>query len=193
MSARTMCQSLLLSVAIVGMFSPAHALSEQELAAKLESAGYSQIRDIRTTAEGTVVKAMKDGREVSLVVDSSGQYKERQEMGNSTTANPPQLTPVQPERSPRQAEQSRDQERKSAEDVQVGRDWRAEQRDSNRMGQSRMGRMYDDDDWDNRTVGRNWRMQRGHGRGYYDEDRPRTRVKICTEYENGDEVCRYRN
>ena len=29
-------------------------------------------------------------------------------------------------------------------------------------------------------------------RGYFDEDRPRRRVKICVEYENGDEYCRYR-
>jgi len=117
----------------------------------------------------------------------------QQAVGNPPAANPPQLPPVQPERSPRQAEQSRDQERKSAEDVQVRRDWRV-QRDGDRMGQRRMGRMYDDDDdSDHRTVGRNWRMQRDYGRGYYDEDRPRTRVKICTEYENGDEVCRYRN
>jgi len=28
--------------------------------------------------------------------------------------------------------------------------------------------------------------------GYFDEDRPRRRVKICVEYENGDEYCRYR-
>ena len=27
---------------------------------------------------------------------------------------------------------------------------------------------------------------------YYDEDRPRRRVKICIEYENGDEYCRYK-
>ena len=32
----------------------------------------------------------------------------------------------------------------------------------------------------------------GYGRGYYDEDRPRRRVKVCFEYENGDEYCRYR-
>jgi hypothetical protein len=60
-----------------GVFSPAYALTEQELRAKLESAGYSQIRDIKSTAEGTAVKAMKDGKEVSLVVDSSGQIRER--------------------------------------------------------------------------------------------------------------------
>lgn len=193
MSARAMFQSVLFSVAMVGIFSPAFALTEQELTAKLESAGYSQIRDVKSTAEGIVVKAMKNGKEVSLVVDSSGQYREQQEVGNSPAANPPQLTPVQPERSPRQAEQSRDQERKSAEDVQVGRDWRVEQRDGDRMGQRRMGRMYGEDDSDHRPVGRNWRMQRDYGRSYYDEDRPRTRIKICTEYENGDEVCRYRN
>ena len=32
----------------------------------------------------------------------------------------------------------------------------------------------------------------GYGRGYYDEDRPRRRMKVCFEYENGDEYCRYR-
>jgi hypothetical protein len=61
----------------IGAFSPAHALTQQDLVAKLESAGYSQIRDIKSTAEGTAVKAMKNGREVSLVVDSSGQIQER--------------------------------------------------------------------------------------------------------------------
>jgi hypothetical protein len=61
----------------IGAFSPAHALTQQELVAKLESAGYSQIRDIKSTAEGTAVKAVKNGREVSLVVDSSGQIQER--------------------------------------------------------------------------------------------------------------------
>jgi len=63
---------------IVGVFSPAHALTQQELIAKLEAAGYSQIRDIKSTAEGISVKAIKNGKEVSLVVDTSGQVKERQ-------------------------------------------------------------------------------------------------------------------
>jgi hypothetical protein len=78
MSARSVSQAVLLCcLLVVGAFSPAHALTEQELRAKLESAGYSQIRDIKSTAEGIAVKAMKDGKEVSLVVDSSGQVKER--------------------------------------------------------------------------------------------------------------------
>ena len=67
----------LVLIACSGVLSPAHALTQQELVAKLESAGYSQIREIKSTAEGTSVKAMKNGKEVSLVVDSSGQIQER--------------------------------------------------------------------------------------------------------------------
>jgi hypothetical protein len=63
---------------MIGFVSPAYALTQQELVAKLEAAGYSQIRDIKSTAEGTAVKATKNGKDVSLVVDSSGQIKERQ-------------------------------------------------------------------------------------------------------------------
>jgi hypothetical protein len=63
---------------MIGCLSPAFALTQQELVAKLEAAGYSQIRDIKSTAEGTAVKATKNGKEVSIVVDSSGQVKERQ-------------------------------------------------------------------------------------------------------------------
>jgi len=120
---------------------------------------------------------------------------------SSSPPNQTQIAPVQPERSPQQSEQSREQDRKSAEDVQVGRDWKAQQRDGDRMGrmgqnnmgQTNMGRMMDRDE-DHRTVGRNWRTHRDDDeRGYYDQDRARPRVKICTEYENGDEFCRYRN
>ena len=78
MSARAVSQAVLYSLMMVGLLSPAHALTQQELVAKLESAGYSQIREIKSTAEGTAVKAMKNGKEVSLVVDSSGQVQERQ-------------------------------------------------------------------------------------------------------------------
>jgi hypothetical protein len=78
MSARAVVsQAVLCCLTMVGVFSPAHALSEQELVAKLQSAGYSQIREIKSTAEGTAVRAMKNGKEVSLVVDSSGQIRER--------------------------------------------------------------------------------------------------------------------
>ena len=77
MSSRAISQAVLCCLTIVGVFSPAHALTQQELIAKLETVGYSQIRDIKSTAEGISVKAMKNGKEVSLVVDSSGQVKER--------------------------------------------------------------------------------------------------------------------
>ncbi len=78
MSSRAISQAVLCCLMIVGVFSPAHALTQQELIAKLEAAGYSQIRDIKSTAEGISVKAMKNGKAVALVVDTSGQVKERQ-------------------------------------------------------------------------------------------------------------------
>ncbi len=77
MSTRAVPQAILWCVMMVGIFSPAHALTQEELVAKLEAAGYSQVRDIKSTVEGIAVKATKDGKDVSLVVDSSGQVKER--------------------------------------------------------------------------------------------------------------------
>jgi hypothetical protein len=77
MSTRAIFQMVLWCLMIFSIFSPAYALTQEELVAKLEAAGYSQVRDIKSTAEGTFVKATKDGKDVSLVVDSSGQVKER--------------------------------------------------------------------------------------------------------------------
>jgi hypothetical protein len=68
---------MLLCLAMAGVFSSAHALTEQELVAKLKAAGYSQIGEIKSTAEGTVVNAVKDGKNVHLLVDGTGQIKER--------------------------------------------------------------------------------------------------------------------
>jgi len=79
--------------------------------------------------------------------------------------------------------------------------------DSDRMGRDdrEMGsncRMHRD-----RETGRDRDMDRGryserrdrdgdyadrNNKGYSDEDRPRRRVKVCVEYENGDEYCRYK-
>jgi hypothetical protein len=131
-----------------------------------------------------------------------------QDEGKSSPSRQPQTVPVQPERSPQQSEQSREQDREGGEDVRVGRDWRAQERDGDRPGRTgqnndtgpmrdKMGR---DMDRDHRTVGRNWRMRPdddradrdGYGRGSYNEDLPRRRVRVCFEYENGDEYCRYR-
>jgi Peptidase propeptide and YPEB domain len=77
MSMRAFFQMVLWCLMTFGIFSPAHALTHEELVAKLEAAGYSQVRDVKSTAEGISVKATKDGKDVSLVVDSSGQVKER--------------------------------------------------------------------------------------------------------------------
>jgi hypothetical protein len=77
MSKRLSQWAILCFIWLAGILSPAHALTEQELVAKLEAAGYSQVRDIKSTADGISVKATKDGKDVSLVVDSSGQFKER--------------------------------------------------------------------------------------------------------------------
>jgi hypothetical protein len=67
----------ILCLALLGIISSAHALTQQELIAKLEAAGYTQVTDIKSTAEGTAAKAIKDGKAVRLVVDSSGQIKEQ--------------------------------------------------------------------------------------------------------------------
>jgi hypothetical protein len=77
MSSRPLFKAILSCLMTVGIFSSAHALTQEELVAKLKSAGYSQVRDIKSSAEGTSVKATKNGKEVSLVVDSSGQIQEK--------------------------------------------------------------------------------------------------------------------
>jgi hypothetical protein len=64
-------------LAITLIVSPASALTQNELIAKLQAAGYSQVSDIKSTAEGITAKAMKNGKAVRLVVDSSGQIKEQ--------------------------------------------------------------------------------------------------------------------
>ena len=100
-----------------------------------------------------------------------------------------------------------------ADNREVGRDWRIHPSDSDRRDRDdRMGR-------DDREMGCDWRMhrdreadrdrdmdrgryrERGDRDGdrrdrdssrYFDDDRSRRRVKVCVEYENGDEYCRYR-
>jgi hypothetical protein len=67
----------ILCLALLGAITPAHALTQQELVAMLEAAGYTQVSDIKSTAEGTAVKAVKNGKQVHLVVDSRGQIKEQ--------------------------------------------------------------------------------------------------------------------
>lgn len=73
---RPICQAALW-LAIMAIVSPASALNQDELVAKIQAAGYSQVSDIKSTAEGITATATKDGKEVRLVVDSSGQIKEQ--------------------------------------------------------------------------------------------------------------------
>ncbi|MGF6307273.1 hypothetical protein ABIB82_001581 [Bradyrhizobium sp. i1.8.4] len=68
---------LMLAFAIAGSAMPAYALTQDELVAKLQAAGYAGISDVKSTAEGITAKAMKNGKPVRLVIDSSGQVKER--------------------------------------------------------------------------------------------------------------------
>ncbi len=51
--------------------------TEQNVLSALEKAGYTQVRDVKSSAEGISAKAIKDGKEVSLVIDSSGKIRER--------------------------------------------------------------------------------------------------------------------
>lgn len=141
----------------------------------------------------------------SSVAPSFAQNEEK-----SPAVSQPPSTPVQPELTPQQSDQAKEQNRQRADDTRIKRDWKAQQRDdenAGRTGQTDTGRMRNVDrdrdmERDHRTTGRGWRMhpgderdradREGYGRGYYDEDRPQRRVKICIEYENGDEYCHYR-
>ncbi|MCC8954618.1 PepSY domain-containing protein [Bradyrhizobium sp. Pear77] len=68
---------LILALAIAAGAMPANALTQDELVAKLQAAGYGNISDVKSTAEGMTAKAMKNGKPVRLVIDSSGQVKEQ--------------------------------------------------------------------------------------------------------------------
>ena len=46
--------------------------SAQEIKTRLESLGYTQVKDVSPTPEGITAKAMKGGKPVTVVVDSAG-------------------------------------------------------------------------------------------------------------------------
>ena len=72
MLARAILCTLILACAVT----PANALTQEELLAKLEAAGYS----IRENGSGKIktFKAVKNGKDVSVIVDSFGQIKKLQ-------------------------------------------------------------------------------------------------------------------
>jgi hypothetical protein len=146
----------------------------------------------------------------TALLASSSLYPAFAQEGNKDQDTAPQTAPAQTnQNAPVQPDQSK------ADNREVGRDWRMHpDHDDRRSHMGRDDRMGGDD----REMGRDWRMHRDREvdrdrdmdrggyrergdradrdrgyRGYYDEDRLRRRVRICVEYENGDEYCRYRN
>jgi hypothetical protein len=146
----------------------------------------------------------------TMLLASSSLYPSfAQDEGKAPVAAP-QTVPAQPnQNSPPQQDQRTGGDQPRTDNREMGRDWRMHPGDGDRMGH------------DDREMGRDWRMHRDReaggdrdkdrerygerggrdwdradrdrdNRGYYDQDRPRRRVKICVEYENGDEYCRYR-
>ena len=63
-----------------------------------------------------------------------------------------QSTSVQQPQSPQQSEQSREQDRSRAEDVTIGRDWKAQGGETEHAGQAAPND-------DHQTVGRDWRAR----------------------------------
>ncbi|MBP0109922.1 MULTISPECIES: hypothetical protein [Bradyrhizobium] len=64
----------------------------------------------------------------------------------------PAAAPVLPDQTPRQAEQTRGQDKRDAEDVQIGRDWKAQGgNEAEHMGRAEPSGQ------DHQTVGRDWR------------------------------------
>jgi hypothetical protein len=57
--------------------SAAHALTQEEIRTRIEAAGYSQIREMPSGKIRTF-KAVKDGKERSIIVDSNGHIQELQ-------------------------------------------------------------------------------------------------------------------
>jgi len=66
-----------LAAALVGATTTAYALTSDEIKAKLQTAGYTHIREIQAGKIKTF-KAVKDGQERSIIVDTSGHIKKLQ-------------------------------------------------------------------------------------------------------------------
>jgi hypothetical protein len=152
----------------------------------------------------------------TILLASSSLYPSFAQDEGKAPAAAPQTVPAQTnQNSPPQQDQRNGGDQPRTDNREMGCDWRMHPGDGDHMGHDdRMGR-------DDRGMGRDWRMHRVReagrdrdkdrerygerggrdwdradrdrdNRGYYDQDRPRRRVKICVEYENGDEYCRYR-
>jgi hypothetical protein len=56
-------------------------LNDQEIKTNLEKLGYTQVKDIQSTPEGITAKAMKGGKAMTLVMDSSGKVIQESQIG----------------------------------------------------------------------------------------------------------------
>jgi len=61
-----------------------------------------------------------------------------------------QSTPVQPQQTPQQSEQAREQDRALAEDMKIGRDWKAQESGNDQAAPAASDKAQE-------TVGRDWR------------------------------------
>lgn len=77
MNLRSLIYGVALCLSLSNLASAQSAtVTERDLISRLEKEGYSQV-EVRSSPEGLAVKAMKDGKDVALVVDSSGKIQER--------------------------------------------------------------------------------------------------------------------
>jgi hypothetical protein len=55
--------------------------NDQEIKTRIESLGYTQVKDIFPTPEGITAKAMKGDKTVTLVMDSAGKIIQESQIG----------------------------------------------------------------------------------------------------------------
>ena len=141
----------------------------------------------------------------SLLLASSSLSSFAQGEGKPSTS-PPTSVPSQPAPSDQNVQQPRDQRtargQSRSDDREMGPDWKMHRRDGDdrEVGQDMQRGERDehrDRDKDRGRYGdrdnRGWdRADRNRDDRSYDEYLPRRRVKVCVEYDNGDEYCRYR-
>ena len=77
MRVQSLSRTVLCSLAFAALCPTAQAMTRDEIVAKLESAGYSQIRQA-PSGKIKSFKAIKDGKEVSVIIDSTGHIQELQ-------------------------------------------------------------------------------------------------------------------
>ncbi len=145
-----------------------------------------------------------------LLASSSFYPSFAQEEGKAPTGAPQIGVPAQTDqKSTQQPDQRVGRDQPRADDREADRDGRMHRDDSDRTGRDDREMAPDWGMRRDREMGRDRDMDRGRyrergdrdwdhadrdrdNRGYIDEYHPRHRVKVCVEYANGDEYCRYK-